>query len=429
MFSPFVLPSMLFPIAAWIWSSTTGLAVALVVHVCWLALCEVLAPPRLPRTVDSSTSIEVSQAARPSADPARQPESPSERAGSIPHAFATTSVLAVLDEAAEIKTFRLSRPPGFDFTAGQFIPVRVRIDGKPHVRCYSISSSPDCRGYLEISVRRQGLVSSVLHASMRTGTPATIGGPAGAFTYPAADDRPIVLVAGGIGITPLLSMLRFAVSTEPARPVTLLYSARSEQQLAFLSELRVLAERHPHVTVAITLTRPTSATSWRTGRVDESMLRQYAPHPADSIFCLCGPGQMIAETTRLLQGVGVPAGQIRSEQFDLTAAAAVLAPPAPHAASVSARSRASAAGRRQVRFATSGRTSAVPASQTLLEAAEAEGIPLASSCRAGMCQACRTRLLDGEVDCRSDVLDPDDRTAGYILPCVSWAVTDCVVEA
>lgn len=428
--SPFVLPSMAFPVAPWIWSSSTGLAVALAAHACWLMVCEILAPPRSPaisqpaasaRSRSQSSESPSRLVARASPDAAR----PSGAKGS--QTFDTTSVLAVLDEAADIKTFRLSRPAGFEFTAGQFIPLRVRVDGKPHVRCYSISSSPDSRGYLEISIRRQGLVSTVLHATLRTGATVAIGRPAGAFVYPGNDDRPIVLVAGGIGMTPLRSMLHYAVSSDPARPVTLLYSARSEQDLAFLNELRTLAERHPDVKVAITLTRPTAPTSWRTGRIDESILRQYVVHPAHSIFCLCGPELMVADMRRLLAAMGVPEGQIRSEAFDLAAAAPVLTGAARSVPATGLYTHAAEV--RRVTFATSGRASFVPASQSLLEAAEAEGIALVSSCRAGVCQTCRTRLVEGDVECRSDVLDQDDSEAGYILPCVSWARTDCVVEA
>jgi ferredoxin-NADP reductase len=130
-------------------------------------------------------------------------------------------VLAILDETRDIKTFRLARPEGLVFTAGQFVPVRVNINGQPHIRCYSISSSPDVRGYLEISVRRQGLVSSTLHSLLRPGASVSLGTPAGTFVYPAGDDRPIALLAGGVGITPLLSMLRHAVATDPLRPITL----------------------------------------------------------------------------------------------------------------------------------------------------------------------------------------------------------------
>ena len=267
----------------------------------------------------------------------------------------------------------------------------------------------------------------MLHATLRTGTSVVVGRPAGTFVYPAGDDRPIVLVAGGIGITPLLSMLRHAVAIEPSRPVTLLYSARSENDLAFLRELRLIAERHPQVRIGITLTRPASATRWRTGRIDGSMVRQYVTHPEHSIFCICGPAQMIADTTALLQTLAVPPGQIRSEHFELAVAATAL-----HGDAVADRAadeRPAAGQTASVTFACSGRTATAASSQTLLEIAESEGVEMAFSCRSGVCQACRTRVREGTVDCRSDVLDPEDRAAGYVLPCVSWAVSDCVVDA
>ena len=406
--SPFVLLSFTFSAAPWIWSSPTGLGIAFALHVGWFAICEVLAPSS--RSLPATPAHELKPAST--------------------NRFETTSVLAVLDEADDIKTFRLLRPDGFDFSAGQFVPVRVHIDGKPHVRCYSVSSAPETRGYLEISVRRQGAVSAMLQATLRTGASVVIGRPAGSFVYPAADDRPLVLVAGGIGITPLLSMLRHAVAAEPSRPITLLHSARSENNLAFLSELRLIAERHPQVRIGVTLTRPVSPTRCRTGRIDRSMVQQYVPHPEHSIFCICGPAQMIADTTVLLQSLGVPPGQIRSEHFELAVAATALSTNSTATADAGRATGAIADGElRTVTFALSGRTASAVASQTLLEIAESQGIPVASSCRAGVCQACRTRVCEGTVDCRSDILDPDDREAGFVLPCVSWAVSDCVVEA
>lgn len=270
----------------------------------------------------------------------------------------------------------------------------------------------------------------MLHATLRTGAAVTVGRPAGTFVYPAGDDRPIVLVAGGIGITPLLSMLRHAVATEPSRPIALLYSARSENDLAFLSELRLVAERHPQVRIGITLTRPASATRWRIGRIDRSMVQQYVNHPEHSIFCICGPAQMISDTTTLLQGLGVPSSQIRFEHFELAVAATALSAD-PIATVDPGRAGGRPADRRPrtVTFALSGRTATAASFLTLLEIAESEGIAVESSCRAGVCQACRTRVREGTVDCRSDVLDPEDREAGYVLPCVSWAMSDCVMEA
>jgi ferredoxin-NADP reductase len=254
--------------------------------------------------------------------------------------------------------------------------------------------------------------------------------------YPDGDDRPLALVAGGIGITPLLSMLRCAVSSHPNRPVALLYCARTRSSLAFLNELRVIAERHPQVRIGLTLSNDREApVPWRQGHIDEEMLRRYVPHPRHTVFCICGPAAMMAAAEDLLRAEGVPAAQIRSEHFATAMAAASLhtAPDTTSAGPSGAAAPAAPddhdAARYRLTFAASGRVVEATAAQTLLEAAECEGVSIASSCRAGVCQACRTRLVDGDADCRSSVLDPEDRAAGFILPCVTYASGDCVIEA
>ena len=218
-------------------------------------------------------------------------------------------------------------------------------------------------------------------------------------------------------------MLRYAIAADPARPVVLLYSARREEDLAFVSELRVTVERHPHVRIGLTLSQATPESRQRRGRLDMQIIRQYVAHPPHSLFCVCGPLPMIADVSQMLREAGVPEGQIRAEQFDTTVAAGVLNPSAARDQS----SAPAARGGHQVTFSVTGRT--VQATGTLLEAAEADGVPIMSSCRSGVCQACRTRLVDGDADCRSDVLDPADRAAGFVLPCVTWAQGDCVLEA
>ena len=408
--SPFVLPSFIFVLAPWLWPAPLGLVIGVGAHALWFFACELLAPAINTGRAPVTRPAPVTMAPRPVA------------AGAP--AFTATAVLAVLDEAADIKTFRLARPDGFEFSPGQFLAVRVQIDGKPHVRCYSISSAPHVRGYLEISVRRQGMVSGTLHATVRAGSTLTINRAAGQFVYPQGDDRPLALIAGGIGITPLLSMLRHAVAGDPARPITLLYSARREHDVAFHGELRLLAERHPQLRIVITLTQPTEPTRLRTGRLDGAMVRQFVPAPADTVFCLCGPGPMIADLRAALAGLGVPAGQVRYEQFETAVAASQVNAVAPRAALAAVASDAVT-----LTFERSGVSVSARSSMTLLESAEAEGVAIVSSCRSGVCQSCRTRLASGDADCRSDVLDPDDRAAGFVLPCVTWPNGDCVLEA
>jgi ferredoxin-NADP reductase len=332
-----------------------------------------------------------------------------------------TSVLATVQETPTVTTIRLARPGGFDFQAGQFVTVRMRVDGQEYARCYSISSAPHTHGYVELSVKRQGLVSNALHASIRPGAAIFVKAPAGAFTYPAGDDRPIVLLAAGIGITPLMSMLRHAVATEPSRPVTLLYGARTEAELAFRDELRVLARRHPQVRAYFAVSGETAGPDCYPGHVDERLLRTTVRDIQHSISFICGPSSMIDSLRATLASLGVPPAQIRHEVFQAAiAAASGVAPPI--------RPKSGWPSAHQMECRKSSCRVPVQPGQTILEAAEAASVPVPSLCRAGVCGTCRVSVAEGEVHCESSALSPEDRQQGFVFACVTTAQTDCVVD-
>lgn len=442
--SGLTLVSLLLAGAPWLLPSAWGLAAGVVGHAFWFAVCErwAPAPPRVPpRGTQAAVPAHGVGAgsARPSATRSTDAAAPAP-----PRGFVQTPVLATFDETPDIKTIRLARPEGFAFEAGQFVPVRLRVDGKEYVRCYSISSSPHSTGYLEISVKRQGLVSNALHATARPGGILSVKAPNGAFRYPAGDDRPIVLVAAGVGITPLVSMLRHAVQTEPSRPVTLLYGARDEASLAFRDELASIARRQPQVRIVAALTRsagsamPTGPFPIYPGRIDLELLRTAVPDVAHSIALLCGPAAMIADTKALLTALGVPPPQIRHEIFEAAVAVAVGAREAVAAGrreatgqpggARGARPAADAGGLHEMRCLPAEVTVPVNADQSLLEAAESAGVELPSLCRAGVCGTCRIRVTDGQVDCESTTLDASDLARGYVLACVARARTSCTVE-
>jgi len=340
-------------------------------------------------------------------------------------------VLAVLEETQNIKTFRFVRPAGFEHTAGQFLTVRVQVDGKPLVRCYSISSPPQVTGFLEISVKRQGIVSGMLHSTVRPGTMLAVKGPNGHFVYPAGDDRPIVFLAGGVGITPLMSMLRHGVTAEPSRPLTLIYSVKTERDVAFRHELEWIVERHPQANIAIVNSQGPFPIGRFTGHIDEALLRKLVPEITSSIFMICGPARLMEAMKQLLGSLGVPPPQIRYEAFEAAVAMAKDEPAAPRGASQVLRHPAAAAAGpgNQLTLHQTGVTVPIGHNQSLLEAAEGAGAPIPNSCRAGVCLTCRTRLLDGNVSCDSESLDEEDRASGYVLPCVSWAKGNCVLDA
>lgn len=420
--------SVLFSASPWMMPSPFGLGLGLVAHALWFAACErlVVAPAAesAPRPATPPPSPGVVQMARqakevkPAVPPAAAPRRPKD--------FVATHVVAVFDETPDIRTFRMARPDGFEFKPGQFLTVRFRADGREHVRCYSISSPPGSRGHLEITVKRLGLVSGALHAAVRPGSVLHVRPPAGAFLYPAGDDRPLAFIAGGVGITPLMSMLRHAIEEEPARRAVLFYSVRTPKDIAFRDELMMLSRRHSQFQAIIAISNVETSTEFFPGRIDASLVTAMMPDIRHAICMLCGPPPMLDAMTNMLAELGVPKGQINFEVFQAAIAASAgppdatepaMPPPAPGAAPPS------------VSFKRSGVAAAIEPGQKLLEIAEGCGAAIPSLCRMGVCGTCRTKVVSGKVRCASKVLDEQDRKEGFVLACVSEVLSDCVVDA
>jgi ferredoxin-NADP reductase len=411
-------------VTPWLYPTAPGLAAGLFIHAVWFWACERFAPAK-PAPAAATTARAAAPA--PTVAPTERRTGADRRTDVDRRAsgFVQAPVLAVFEETPDIRTFRIARPDGFDFVAGQFLPVRVKADGKDLVRCYSISSSPAAQGYLEISVKRQGLVSGTLHTNLRPGAPLSVRPPGGSFTYPAADDRPLVLVAGGIGITPLLSMLRHAVEAEPSRRVTLLYSAATEDAFAFRDDIRGLLRRHPQARAYFAVTQGLGGPEFYAGRIDKALVRAAVPDLGSAIAMICGPQPMIDGIRQLLASLGMPEPQIRFERFE--AAVAATAGHHHQAEPVAAQTARPGAGH-DVTCARSRMAVRAGAGQTLLEAAESGGVPIDSLCRSGVCGTCRTRVLEGEVSCDSTLLEESDRSTGHVLACVAHVQTDCVVD-
>lgn len=423
--SAFTIVSLGLSAAPWLLPSVLGVMLGAGLHAIWFAACEGLAPRAAPNLTSQIA------AARESAAPVRgsqgsHPSIEGQRA-MLNKGFAQTPILAVIDESPDIKTIRIQRPEGFTFESGQFLPVRIRVDAKEYVRCYSISSAPFSHGFLEISVKRQGLVSNALHATAKVGGILTVRSPNGRFTYPSRDDRPLVLLAGGVGITPLISMLRHAVHSEPSRPITLIYSAHDRRSLAFYDELMTLERRHPQLRTIFAVSRDASpGPAFYPGRIDRSLLQTTVPDIQHAICLLCGPAAMIEALRSELTNLSVPRDQIRCEVFESAVAASTRQPAADGGSRVVPRDHAAA--NCAMRCLPSDATVSVGVGQTILEAAEQSGVDMPSLGRAGVCGTCRVRVTEGDVDCESSTLDAGERAQGYVLACVATPRSDCTVQ-
>ncbi|WP_336347609.1 pyridoxamine 5'-phosphate oxidase family protein [Pseudomonas monsensis] len=291
------------------------------------------------------------------------------------------------------------------FLAGQHLPLRFTLDGEVHIRTYSLSSAPS-DGFYRISVKREGRVSTHLHEQIRVGDVLEARAPQGHFTVAPLERRPLVLLAAGVGITPLLSMLREVVyqglRTRRIRPTWLLQSSRSLADQPFRKELNQLLEKAGDaVQVMRLLSQPEDDADLgedfdRHGRIDGALLRNLLEvEDYDQIdFVLCGPGSFTQGLYDNLRELDVRDARIHAETFGPSTLVRQRDPDAivieqPPAATTSV----------PVVFERSAKEARwQPDGGSLLELAESRGLRPEFSCRGGSCGTCKTRLISGAVN-------------------------------
>jgi ferredoxin-NADP reductase/DMSO/TMAO reductase YedYZ heme-binding membrane subunit len=347
-------------------------------------------------------------------------------------------VARVFEETPEVRTFRLvptttSWLP-FDFLPGQYLNLSLSIDGKKVNRSYTIASSPTRVGYCELTVKREGhgVASRYLHNAVREGNLVDVSAPAGRFTFTGVEAQVIVMVAGGVGITPLMSKIRYLTDLGWPGEIYLLYTVKTEGDIIFREELEYLRRRFSNLRVTITLSRD-SGSSWQgeRGRITPELLNRLVPRLSSHRVHICGPVQMMDSVGEMLRGLGVPAGQIQRESFTRgagTDSRATEATALEYSGTLGTPNGADHTA--SITFARAGKSKPLSARQTVLEASEELGVDIPYDCRAGICGQCKTRLLSGRVVMDvEDALDPLDRTSGLILSCQARCVDHVVVEA
>lgn len=264
------------------------------------------------------------------------------------------------------------------FEAGQFVPVTFEVNGVRTTRCYSLSEAPR-RGRVAITVARhpQGKVSRHVNDLLAVGAVVTLGEAAGELVLPP-EPGPVLLVAGGSGITPMRAHVQALAARSALRDVVLVHDARTEEDLIFAREFRALAAREPGFRY---LPRTTEGDALA-ARLDAARLADLVPDFAARTSLACGPGGFVA----VIEGAFAAAGagdRLRSESFTPPASSAVPSLEASEPAPV-------ALLRSGVHFTAEGRTS-------LLVQAEAAGARPKSGCRMGICHSCTCTKRSGTV--------------------------------
>jgi ferredoxin-NADP reductase len=331
----------------------------------------------------------------------------------------------VFDVTHNVKTFRFKAPSRgqipFDYLPGQFLTLHIAPRGIPTKRSYTIASPPTWRDRIEITVKReeQGLVSRWLHDELRIGEEVEIEAPNGTFIFSGKEANSVVLIGGGVGITPMMSAARYLTETGWSGKVHLILGFRAPRDFIFREELAELEARNANLSITVAMSRPGGEPGHGTvGHIDAALLASAVPDIASQRAHICGPPPMMDAVKAALVGLGVPEIQIKTEAFGT-----IKRDP-------TAKGTASTAVLGRVLFQASDTTAPVPVGATILDAADEAGVFIDNACRSGTCGSCRIKLVSGSVRMAvEDALTKEDKAEGYILACQAQIGSDVTVEA
>lgn len=352
--------------------------------------------------------------------------------------FRALKVVAKIVESSLITSFHLQAADGAAlpaFRPGQFLVFKVP-SGDGHVlRNYSLSGSPDDLSHYRISVKREpsagpglpvGLSSNHLHDHVAVGDVLMVDGPRGAFVLDEASARPVVLLSGGVGLTPMVAMLH-ALAKRSARRVMFLHACENGAVHALRDEVNGLVALRPGLSAHYCYRVPEDADRASGQFHSEGFITRDVIQDLlcldDYDFYLCGPPPFMQAMYATLRGLGVAKERIAYEFFGPATVLDVPAKPQPLAAPVVA----AAEGAITVEFRKSGLTAIWDgAADSLLAFAEDQGLKPAFSCRAGICGTCVSKIVSGDVSYFEDPLE--DLEEGELLLCCARPTTAIVLD-
>ncbi len=328
------------------------------------------------------------------------------------------------------------------YLPGQYLTFELSIPGQPQpvIRCYSLSDTPyEQQTFYRITIKRllpppdaleripPGLSSNFFHNALLEGSIIDVLAPAGEFYLNTHSHKPVVLIAGGVGLTPLISMLNWLVTTRSQREIWFFYGVRDRSEHAMYEHMEMIRVANPNVRMVTFYSHPTlicqqgidyDIEGFVSVDVIKSMLET-----VDCEFYICGPPPMMELVTQGLEEWGVPEENIRFEAFGPASVKRVT----DRGFDVDTGSPEEVGNTFQVTFLRSGKTVTWNKTQgTILDLAEDNGVKARSGCRAGNCGTCKTALREGEVEyAHRPGKAPEP---GFCLPCVGQPKTDIVID-
>jgi 3-ketosteroid 9alpha-monooxygenase subunit B len=329
------------------------------------------------------------------------------------HAFHTLRIAAVVQETADTRSFAFEVPPQlaelFRYVPGQFLTFEVPFQGMRLHRCYSLSSAPECDSLPQVTVKRveRGRISNWFNDQLAPGSAIDVKPPEGLFVLRREEaDRPLVMFGGGSGITPILSLVKSAL-TSTRRAVKLVYANRDRDSIIFRDELERWRARYPD---RLAIHHHLDA---ERGFMHAANVKDAFRGLEHADFYICGPGPFMDIVEASLEERRVGGGHVFIERFVSPTdpdrlSGETAAAPAPRAAVT------------QFTCTLDKRRYDVPANpgESLLAAARRAGLEPSFSCEEGYCGSCMAQLRRGKVQMRvHDALTAKDLAKGWILAC------------
>jgi len=222
-------------------------------------------------------------------------------------------VLQVIERTRYAKSVRFRRPEGFDYLPGHWISLTMGRGDAKQTKPLSLSSSPT-ESFLEVTKRLTGHEFSNAFDGLKAGDTVLIRGPNGNFTFHGEYDK-LCMLAGGVGITPQRSMVRYVADEGLETSIVLLYSNRFDDAIPFVDDLDEIQKRNQHLKVLITITRPSATWKGQTGRITKQWIESAVPDYSERVFYTSGPSRMVDAMLATLRELGLPETQVKQENF------------------------------------------------------------------------------------------------------------------
>lgn len=225
-----------------------------------------------------------------------------------------TSVKEIIPRTGNVTSFRFPRPSALDYKAGQFLFVTIKPGGKELSKHFSFSSSPTEKEHIEFTKKFTDSEFSTALKTLKLGDWARINAPFGNFTF-EGEHAQIGLLAGGIGITPLIGICKYCTDMRLKTKITLLYGNRTENDIAFRKELEEMQQANSNLRVVFILNEASSGWKGSTGLIDAELVKKEIPNYQETMFYTCGPPPMVEVMERLIESLGLPKTQLKREYF------------------------------------------------------------------------------------------------------------------